>query len=85
MTEALHLGKPYLAVPVSHQLEQTFNAYWLEKSGYGAYWEDFSFIIFAFEITRDYNSVLPLMLVAVIADGILVFGIARTPTILGRQ
>ena len=29
----------------------------------------FSFIIFAFEITRDYNSVLPLMLVAVIADG----------------
>src|SRR5579859_4878389 len=30
----------------------------------------FSFIIFAFEITRDYNSVLPLMLVAVIADGI---------------
>ncbi len=30
----------------------------------------FSFIIFAFEITRDYSSVLPLMLVSVIADGI---------------
>src|SRR5947199_10862165 len=30
----------------------------------------FSFIIFAFESTRDYNSVLPLMLVSVIADGI---------------
>lgn len=30
----------------------------------------FSFIIFAFEITRNYNSVLPLMLVSVIADGI---------------
>lgn len=30
----------------------------------------FTFIIFAFEITRDYNSILPLMLVAVIADGI---------------
>ena len=30
----------------------------------------FSFIIFAFEITRDYNSVLPLMLVSVIADAI---------------
>ncbi len=30
----------------------------------------FSFIIFAFEITRDYNAVLPLMLVSVIADGI---------------
>jgi H+/Cl- antiporter ClcA len=32
----------------------------------------FSFIIFAFEITRDYNSVLPLMLVTVIADGIAI-------------
>src|SRR5205807_1620998 len=40
VTEALHLAKPYLAVPVSHQFEQIFNAYWLEKSGYGAYWED---------------------------------------------
>jgi CBS domain-containing protein len=30
----------------------------------------FSFIIFAFEITRDYNSVLPLMLVVVLADGV---------------
>ena len=30
----------------------------------------FAFIIFSFEITRDYNSVLPLMLVSVIADGI---------------
>jgi CBS domain-containing protein len=30
----------------------------------------FAFIIFAFEITRDYNSVLPLMLVSVIADGL---------------
>jgi CBS domain-containing protein len=32
----------------------------------------FSFIIFAFEITRDYNSVLPLMLVSVIALGIAI-------------
>jgi CIC family chloride channel protein len=32
----------------------------------------FSFIIFAFEITRDYNAVLPLMLVSVIATGIAV-------------
>jgi CBS domain-containing protein len=31
----------------------------------------FTFIIFAFEITRDYNSVLPLMLVTVIAAGIV--------------
>jgi uncharacterized protein (TIGR00661 family) len=40
VTEALHLGKPYLAIPVSHQFEQIFNAYWLEKSGYGCYWEE---------------------------------------------
>ena len=40
VTEALHLGKPYLAVPVAHQFEQVFNAYWLEKVGYGAYWEE---------------------------------------------
>lgn len=32
----------------------------------------FAFIIFAFEITRDYNSVLPLMLVSVLADGVAV-------------
>jgi H+/Cl- antiporter ClcA len=32
----------------------------------------FAFIIFAFEITRDYNSVLPLMLVCVIAAGLAV-------------
>jgi uncharacterized protein (TIGR00661 family) len=40
VTEALHLGKPYLAVPVEHQFEQIFNAYWLDKVGYGAYWEE---------------------------------------------
>ena len=39
VTEALHLGKPYLAIPVQHQFEQIFNAYWLDKMGYGAYWE----------------------------------------------
>jgi len=38
----------------------------------------FSFIIFAFEITRDYNSVLPLMLVAVIADGIAMLLMPRS-------
>jgi len=40
VTEALHLGKPYLAVPVKHQFEQIFNAYWLQKMGYGAYWNE---------------------------------------------
>jgi len=33
----------------------------------------FAFIVFAFEITRDYNSVLPLMLVCVIADFIAIY------------
>jgi len=40
VTEALHLGKPYLAIPVKHQFEQIFNAYWVAKSGYGSYWPD---------------------------------------------
>jgi uncharacterized protein (TIGR00661 family) len=38
LTEALHLGKPYLAMPIKHQFEQIFNAYWLERMGYGTYW-----------------------------------------------
>jgi Glycosyl transferase family 1 len=25
---------------VKHQFEQIFNAYWLERMGYGAYWEE---------------------------------------------
>jgi uncharacterized protein (TIGR00661 family) len=40
VSEALYLGKPYLAVPVKHQFEQILNAYHLEKSGYGAYWKN---------------------------------------------
>ncbi len=39
VSEALHLGKPYLAIPVSHQFEQTLNAYYVDKMGYGAFWE----------------------------------------------
>ncbi|MGZ3676926.1 MAG: glycosyltransferase family protein, partial [Ktedonobacterales bacterium] len=31
--------KPYLAVPVKSQFEQIFNAYYIDKTGYGAYWE----------------------------------------------
>jgi uncharacterized protein (TIGR00661 family) len=42
VSEALHLGKPYLAIPVSHQFEQTFNAYYVDKMGYGAFWEELS-------------------------------------------
>lgn len=40
ISEALHLGKPYLAMPVQKQFEQIFNAYWLERTGYGAFWEE---------------------------------------------
>ncbi len=40
VSEALHLGKPYLACPVKRQFEQVFNAYYLQQSGYGAYWEE---------------------------------------------
>lgn len=40
LSEALYLGKPYLAVPVKHQFEQILNAYYVQKMGYGAYWED---------------------------------------------
>jgi uncharacterized protein (TIGR00661 family) len=40
VTEALHLGKPYLAVPVEHQFEQVFNAYWLKKMEYGTFWDE---------------------------------------------
>jgi uncharacterized protein (TIGR00661 family) len=40
ISEALHLDKPYLAIPVKNQFEQTFNAYYVDKLGYGAWWED---------------------------------------------
>lgn len=40
VTEALHLGKPYLAVPLGHQFEQIFNAHWIDKMGYGTYWKE---------------------------------------------
>ncbi|MCX6779421.1 MAG: glycosyltransferase, partial [Candidatus Magasanikbacteria bacterium] len=37
ISEALHLGKPYLAMPVKGQFEQILNAYYLEKLGYGKF------------------------------------------------
>src|SRR6266700_38406 len=42
VSEALHLGKPYMAVPVEHQFEQTFNAYYLDKVGYGSWPQELS-------------------------------------------
>lgn len=35
MSEAVHLGKPYLATPVRGQFEQIMNGRYLEKLGYG--------------------------------------------------
>lgn len=35
ISEALYLGKPYLAIPAKSQFEQVLNAYQLGKSGYG--------------------------------------------------
>jgi uncharacterized protein (TIGR00661 family) len=40
ISEALHLRKPYLAWPLKRQFEQVFNAYYIHKMGYGAYWDD---------------------------------------------
>src|SRR5262249_14056051 len=40
VSEALYLSKPYLAVPVRNQFEQIFNAYHLNKTGYGAWWKE---------------------------------------------
>jgi uncharacterized protein (TIGR00661 family) len=35
ISEAIHLGKPYLARPIGNQFEQILNARYLEKLGYG--------------------------------------------------
>jgi uncharacterized protein (TIGR00661 family) len=40
ISEALYLGKPYLAWPVKRQFEQVFNAYYIAKMDYGAYWDE---------------------------------------------
>lgn len=40
ISEALYLHKPYLAWPVAKQFEQEFNAFYIDKMGYGAYWDE---------------------------------------------
>jgi uncharacterized protein (TIGR00661 family) len=40
VSEALHLGKPYLAIPVKHQFEQILNAYYVDTMRYGAFWPE---------------------------------------------
>jgi uncharacterized protein (TIGR00661 family) len=42
LSEAVFLGKPILSVPVKKQFEQTLNALYLEKLGYGVYAKDLS-------------------------------------------
>jgi uncharacterized protein (TIGR00661 family) len=42
ISEALYLGKPYLAWPIKGQFEQVFNAYYVANEGYGAYWDEFN-------------------------------------------
>jgi uncharacterized protein (TIGR00661 family) len=40
MGEAVFLGKPYYAVPIERQFEQTLNALYVEQLGYGEYRTD---------------------------------------------
>ena len=42
MSEAIYLKKPYFALPLKGQFEQTLNSLFLKKSGYGDYSESFS-------------------------------------------
>jgi uncharacterized protein (TIGR00661 family) len=42
MSEAVYLGKPILSVPIKKQFEQTLNAIYLEKLGYGAWATEFT-------------------------------------------
>jgi uncharacterized protein (TIGR00661 family) len=37
MSEAVYLHKPMLSTPIAHQFEQTLNAAYLERCGYGRY------------------------------------------------
>jgi uncharacterized protein (TIGR00661 family) len=40
VSEALHLGKPYLATPVRSQFEQLMNARYIDRLGFGTYCEN---------------------------------------------
>ncbi len=37
MSEAVHLRKPMLSIPLAGQFEQTLNALYLQRLGYGAH------------------------------------------------
>jgi uncharacterized protein (TIGR00661 family) len=64
ISEALYLGKPYLAVPAKSQFEQIFNAYYIDKMGCGAYWEKLDkekvdSFLFNLELYRDHLGTYP--------------------------
>ncbi len=40
ISEAIYLGKPVLSIPVKKQFEQIVNAFYLEKLGYGEFYEE---------------------------------------------
>lgn len=42
MTEAIHLGKPVLSIPVRKQFEQILNAIYLQRVGYGEFRKNIS-------------------------------------------
>jgi H+/Cl- antiporter ClcA len=44
----------------------------------------FSLIVFAFEVARDYNSVLPLMVAAVIAEGVVALLMPNTTIMIEK-
>jgi len=69
MGAAFAMGLNYL-IPGAHLAPSAFALVAMGAVFGAAANATFTFIIFAFEITRDYNSVLPLMLVSVIASGI---------------
>lgn len=60
LTEALHLGKPMLAMPIARQFEQILNAYYLERKGYGRYahYLDVEEIEFFLDHLADYKKEL---------------------------
>lgn len=60
MSEALHLGKPMLAMPITGQFEQILNAYYLERAGYGRYAHllDVEEIEFFLDHLKDYKKSL---------------------------
>lgn len=56
MTEALHLGKPLLTLPLKAMVEQRFNALYVEQLGYGRQADMFTLTP---QLLREFESSLP--------------------------